>query len=261
MFIRRERSIGEYMRNYPIVSTLVIVYFIIWLIGDLLGLPLGVRLYEFGIGRNANILEGDWWRLFTATFLHANASHFIFNSVSLILFGPALEAICGKWRFLLLYFGAGIIGNIASLIFLPDFTFHLGASGSIYGLFGAYLFIIYKRKHLIDAASQQIVLTITIIGVIMTFLQSNVNISAHIGGAIGGFLLAPLVLKQTRRRPEILNQYEPQFQRPSVEQDVGFDPDRWKRKPYRPKPKNQTNYLFIILIALALLGFLVSIIR
>lgn len=230
MFIRNERSIKEFIQYYPVTSVLVMIFMALWLIIDFLQLPFGNLIYQWGAGNNFFVDQGQYWRLITPIFLHGDLMHMLFNSFALVIFGPALEQMLGKVKFLLAFFAAGIIGNIATFIFGPAeiFYVHLGASGSIYGLFGIYLFMLAFRKHFIDPGSRQVVLIIFIIGVVMSFIGSNINSTAHVFGAIGGFLVAPLVLIRA-------NPYSPwgnrrHFYREKDERDVQFDPNRWQKK-------------------------------
>lgn len=251
MFIRNERSIKDFMRFYPLVSSLVIIYFGLWAWIDLLHLPFSEHLRLLGIGQNYAVSEGQYWRILTATFLHANFTHVLFNSFSLILFGPALEQMLGKFKFIFIYFGAGIIGNIATYVVDPtSFQLHLGASGAIYGLFGVYLFIVLFKKHLIDQQNSQIVSIIFIAGVVMTFIQPNINIYAHIFGAVGGFLLTPIVLTD-RVLPFSMDRNNRKHRVVPDAREVVFDPNRWqKKKRIRFNPK----IIWTILIILVLLG-------
>src|SRR5690625_2120023 len=102
----------------------------------------------------------------------------------------------GKFLFIILYLFTGIVGNIGTYALNPQSIVpHLGASGAIYGLFGIYMYMTFTRRDLIDPNSAQIVRTIFIIGLIMTFVRPNINIAAHIFGFIGGLLIAPIMLK------------------------------------------------------------------
>lgn len=247
MFVRSEKSIKEFMRLYPIVSSLVIIYAVLWLITDFLPVQFGRELMYWGIGHNLLIHEGQYWRIFTATFLHGGFTHLLFNSFSLVLFGPALEQMLGKYKFILAYFAAGILGNVATYAINPlgDYA-HLGASGAIYGLFGIYIFMIFFRKHLIDQANAQIILMISLFGLVMTFIQPGINVYAHLFGFIAGIIIAPIVLVHAKPFYTIQNRT---FEHDS---NVQFDPNRWNKK--RMSKKKKSTVLWIILGILVLLG-------
>src|SRR5699024_5032646 len=257
MFIRQERSIKEFIHFYPVVSILIGIYALLWLWIDLLQLPFSREIWTWAVGQNIAISHGQYWRLFTATFLHADFMHMLFNSFSLVLFGPALEQMLGKYKFLFIYFVSGIIGNIATVLSSPFAIYaHLGASGAIYGLLGAYLFMVLFKKHLIDQNNIQIVSIILIAGVVITYLQPNINVYAHLFGAAGGFLLVPLVITNKTRSFIMYRTYTPSEKR-TVTNDhgVNFDPNRWRRKKRRItfNPKILWG-IFIILVILGLLN-------
>jgi rhomboid protease GluP len=196
MFLRTE-NFRTFLRFYPIVSFLVAIHFILW-IWISFGLPGGRYLLETMVGYNMFIGQGEWWRLFTPIVLHASFTHVLFNSFSLVLFGPALERLLGKNKFLVAYIGSAFIANLATFLLEPSHYSHVGASGAIYGLFGIYLYMVFLRNDLIDQANSQIIITILVIGLIMTFVGGNINILGHIFGFIGGAVLAPLVLPKRR---------------------------------------------------------------
>jgi len=250
MFIRNERSIKEFRESYPIVFWLVVINLVLWLIIDFLRLPFAQDLYAWGIGFNAYIGEGQIWRLITPIFLHSGFTHVLFNSFALVLFGPALEQMLGKYKFLAAYFGAGVIANIVTYILESPLYAHVGASGAIFGLFGVYAFMVVFRKHLIDYASSRIIMPILIIALVMTFLRSGINIYGHLFGFIGGFILAPLVLHNVQP-------YSPWVRRRSVPDDgtIQFNPDRWNKKKIIP-PKVKKNLIWIIIGVLAIWGLL-----
>src|SRR5690625_3412327 len=107
VFIRNERSVKEFIQFYPIVATLVIIHLVLFVLMDFLGLPIGQKIYAWGAGFNPAVTHGEYWRLVTPIFLHAGLMHTLFNSFSLVLFGPALEQMLGKFKFILAYFGTG----------------------------------------------------------------------------------------------------------------------------------------------------------
>ncbi|WP_246945325.1 rhomboid family intramembrane serine protease [Bacillus pinisoli] len=196
MFLRTE-NFRTFLQFYPIVSFLVALHFVLW-IWISFGLPGGRFLLETMVGYNMFIEQGEWWRLFTPIVLHASFGHVLFNSFSLVLFGPALERLLGRNKFLLAYVGSAFIANVATYLLEPSYFSHVGASGAIYGLFGIYLYMVILRKDLIDQANSQIVITILVIGLIMTFVNGNINVLGHIFGFVGGAILAPLVLPKRR---------------------------------------------------------------
>ncbi|ALX49149.1 rhomboid family intramembrane serine protease [Lentibacillus amyloliquefaciens] len=246
MFIRNERSIKEFKQLYPIVFWVIIIQLALWLLTGFLQTPLGTMIENWGRGVNFYISQGEYWRLLTSIFLHADLMHVLFNSFALVLFGPALEQMLGKMKFIAAYLGAGLVGNIATLLLGPPIYAHVGASGAIYGLFGIYVFMVAFRKQLIDQSSAQIVTVILVIGLIMTFVNTGINAYAHIFGFIGGFALSPLVLNNVRP-------FSPWIRHRVVDDgSVKFDPNRWHKK--QRNKKLFKNGLWIFLGILIILG-------
>ena len=185
MFTRTE-NFKQYIKLYPIVSILLAINISIYVLTNI---PLyGEYLFNKGVHFNLLISEGEYWRLFTPIFLHGSFMHLLFNMFSLYLFGPELERLVGKVRFLTIYFLAGIAGNIATYL-LQDWNYvSVGASGAIYGMLGAFAALVYYTKHLLPQL-KQIIVPIIVIGVIMTFIQPGINTTAHIAGLITGFII------------------------------------------------------------------------
>ena len=148
---------------------------------------------EFGAKDNELIRQGQWWRLVTPIFLHGNFVHLLVNSLSLWQLGGSLERIYGSRKFFLIYMGAGIAGNLLSFQFSP--TQSLGASGALFGLIGAGLVFPIKFRNLIPVANRNKILSqlgmITIFNLGLGYsMRGIVDNSAHIGGLIGGALVA-----------------------------------------------------------------------
>lgn len=248
MFIRSEKSIKEFIQFYPIVSTIVIINLLLLLIVNILSLPIGNLIYQLGVGNNVYIHQGEYWRLLTSIFLHAGFSHALFNSFALVLFGPALEQMLGKSKFIFAYLFAGIAGNVGTQLILEpmDYLTYLGASGAIYGLFGLYIFMILFRKHLIDSQNSRIVVIIVVIGLIMTFIRPGINVYAHIFGFLGGLALGPIVLSNAK--PFSVRRSHVQSHSGSTQ----FNPNRWQSKQRNNKVLK--NVLWTVLIILVVLG-------
>jgi rhomboid protease GluP len=190
MFTRTE-SFREFIRYFPIVSTIIAIHIILYLCTVLPFLP-NYWFMETLSGVNLYITQGEYWRLLTPTFMHSGFSHMLFNSFSLILFGPALERILGSGKFLTVYLISGLLANIATFVLEPLTYIHVGSSGAIFGLFGYYLAIILFRKKWLSQENTQIILTMSVLSLVMTFLQPNINIIAHLFGLLGGFLIGAI---------------------------------------------------------------------
>ncbi|AWE08919.1 rhomboid family intramembrane serine protease [Lysinibacillus sp. 2017] len=185
MFIRRE-NFKQYITLYPVVSSIIALNLIIYLLTLIPGF--GEDLIYAGMSVNALIAAGEWWRIITSMFIHAGFTHVLFNMFSLFLFGPELEKIAGKIRFLTIYFLAGIFGEAATYLTQDPYYASVGASGAIYGIFGAFAALVYYTRNLFPQL-KQIILPLIVISVIMSFVTPNINIAAHLGGLVAGFIL------------------------------------------------------------------------
>lgn len=194
MFIRTE-NFQTFIRLYPIVTFILALQAVLWLF---FSLPVhSVVLWRDAVtGYNLGVANGEWWRLITPVLLHAGFTHLLFNSMSIFLFAPALERMLGKARFLLVYAGSGIIGNIGTYVTEPLDYVHVGASGAIFGLFGVYLFMVLFRKELIGQEHSKMILTLLAFAVLMSFINSNINMMAHLFGLCGRFLLSFLCVQK-----------------------------------------------------------------
>ncbi|MFJ8460340.1 rhomboid family intramembrane serine protease [Lysinibacillus xylanilyticus] len=194
MFSRTE-NFKQYTKYYPVVSTLIAINLVLYVITILPGI--GTLVMNYGIQVNFLVENGEWWRIFSAMFLHANFSHVFFNMFSLFLFGPELEKIAGKARFITIYLLSGIVGNMATYLLHESSYGSLGASGAIFGIFGAFGALVYYTRRTMPML-RKLILPIIIISVIMTFLQPDVNVYAHLGGLVTGFLLGLIYLHPKR---------------------------------------------------------------
>ncbi|MCM3217619.1 rhomboid family intramembrane serine protease [Niallia taxi] len=237
MFTRRE-SFKEYITFYPIVSLILLVNLLVYLATFLPVLP-NQLITESMVGVNLYIVQGEWWRLITPIFLHTGFSHFLFNCFSIFLFGPALERALGKPKFLAVYLFTGILANIATLVTEPLTFSHLGASGSIFGMFGYYIALIVFRKDIISRNNSQVIGTIAALSLIMTFIQPNINIGAHLFGFLFGVAAGSLLEAKGKK---IIPSYKEEFLQL-----------RGRIRSNR-KPPAKTLTIWAIIIALALIG-------
>lgn len=137
--------------------------------------------------------DGQWWRLGTAMFLHFGVVHLALNMWALWDIGRLLEQVYGRWRYALLYLGAGVFGNLLSLVIQGNQAVSGGASGAIFGLYGALVLFLWRERAQMErgefrwmfgAASIFIVLAL-----VMGQLITGIDNSAHVGGLISGALL------------------------------------------------------------------------
>ncbi|MGP4071483.1 rhomboid family intramembrane serine protease [Piscibacillus sp. B03] len=197
MFFIRTESFQQFLKLYPVVSVIVAINLILFLFTHIITLPIFVDLFTLMVGFNLYIQMGEYWRLLTPIFLHGSIMHVLFNSFSTVLFGPALEQMLGKFKFILSYLLTGILANVA-YYFLGDLmASHVGASGAIYGLFGLYAYMIFARRDLIDSQSTQIVVVFIIIGFLTSF-GPGINYIAHIFGFIAGLALGPILIDKIK---------------------------------------------------------------
>ncbi|MGE7879584.1 rhomboid family intramembrane serine protease [Peribacillus muralis] len=148
-------------------------------------------LIEFGAKYSPLIMQGEWWRFFTPMIVHIGFFHLLMNTFSLYLIGAEVERIYGNARFLFIYVFAGFAGTLGSFIMTPNLS--AGASGAIFGCFGALLYfgIVYPKLFMRSMGSSVFVLII--INLIYGFSVSGIDNAGHIGGLIGGFLAAGVV--------------------------------------------------------------------
>jgi membrane associated rhomboid family serine protease len=142
------------------------------------------------------ILFGEWWRVFTAAFLHIGPVHLVFNMLALLLFGSELERQVGRWRYLALYLLSALGGAAAVQLFGDPRVPVAGASAAIYGLLGALGVLMLANRQDLRG-----LLTLLAINVFISFLP-GISLLGHLGGLVAGALTAG-ILVLTRRRPPL----------------------------------------------------------
>ena len=142
--------------------------------------------------------DGAWWQLLTSAFTHVEVWHIATNMFALFLFGPALEGIIGRARFLAVYLLAGLAGSVMVVWFSYEFSSTVGASGAIFGLLGALLVVARKGR----LQSQWLVQNLVLGVVISVVGWRYISWQGHLGGLVGGALAAAVIAYAPRtRRP------------------------------------------------------------
>jgi len=172
--------------TYILLAVTVLVYLAQVLTKQFFGNDIPLIL---GMKVNELIISGQWWRIFTPIFLHADITHILFNMYALFVFGQRLERFYGHTRFLALYILAGLCGNIFSFYFQSNPS--LGASTSVFGLVAAEGIFIYTNRKFFPNATRALreIIMIVAINLILGF-SAQIDNWGHLGGLLGGFAFA-----------------------------------------------------------------------
>jgi len=197
-WVTRLTGSGAPVVTYAIIAVCVLV-FIVQTLGSLLNLPVNSALvyagaYSYPSGTFGVAFEP--WRMFTSVFAHANIIHIALNMYTLFIFGMALEPLLGRARYLALFLISGFAGSLGVLLLASPVQPVLGASGAIFGLFGAF-FIIQRR---LGGNNTQLLILIGL-NVAFGFIVPNVAWQAHLGGLVVGAAVAA-VYTATRHRSQ-----------------------------------------------------------
>jgi len=172
-----------------ITKALVAINIAIYLItalnaGSLFNPDPSASIYSHFALRPTYVAHGEWWRLFSAMFLHYNVVHIAFNMWALFVMGLPLESMLGRLRFTVVYLLSGLGGSVLSFALGPSFESAAGASGAIFGLFGAF-FIVLRRRNLETGG----IVGIIAVNLVFSFAFSGIDWRGHVGGLIIGVLI------------------------------------------------------------------------
>lgn len=178
---------GKPRVTQAIIAVAVLVYLI-----QMSDPRFAVDFYLIGLARSGGdligVAMGEWWRLLSVGFLHAGFLHIFFNMYALWLLGPNLERVYGHRRFAFLYLFALLGGSTASYFLNAPNTPAVGASGAIFGLFGAT--VVVARRLGRDASG---IYGIILINVVIGFVVPQIDWRAHLGGLVTGAVVAYLL--------------------------------------------------------------------
>lgn len=194
-----------------LIAVNVAVFFILSLFGDTED---AVFMMQHGAMYSDFVIQDhEYYRLFTCLFLHFGIEHLLNNMVILGALGWNLELQTGKIRFLLIYFGSGLFGNVVSLIFhgaVQEYTVSAGASGAIFGLMGALLWVVIANHGRLGRLSGRGMLIMVALSLYFGLSSTGVDNYAHIGGLVCGFLLALILYRKRRGRDGFENPIRPE---------------------------------------------------
>lgn len=184
------RDFNNHRGTYMITVLVTAVW--LWQFFSTQGNPtLGINLLNAGALWNPSIIQNhEFWRLFTALFIHIGWTHFAMNTLTIFFIGRQVEQIFGTRNYLIVYVLSGIFGN-AMVFWLAPNVLSAGASTSIFGTFAALAALGYFTKDRILRQIGQSYLVLIIVNLVLNLFDlAHVSIWSHVGGALGGIALA-----------------------------------------------------------------------
>ncbi len=206
LYDRETRLIRALAEPVPVVRTLLIAIIAVYVAFFVLTLVMNATGFDgqmsygamivFGAKLNTHIDNGEWWRLLTCQLIHANLLHLVMNAAALVMVGPIVERLLGPVRFVIVCATAGVMGAVASYLFNDGAS--VGASGAVFGLFGALVVFALKYRERMPAQFSSNLLSqiapIIVLNAVIGFTVPRIDNAAHFGGLAGG-ALAALVLR------------------------------------------------------------------
>lgn len=197
---RKAKNIFEIKK--PIITYILItINILIYIISCIVGQDKLINM--FGLHPTL-VLSGEYYRVITCMFLHANLFHLLFNMYALYIIGIQVESFFNKYKYLFIYLLSGIFGALMSMIFTKSWS--VGASGAIFGLLGAILYFGYHYRMYLGTVIKSQIIPIIIINLVIGFTSSGIDNAAHIGGLIGGILSSMICgVKEKTNKSEKIN--------------------------------------------------------
>ncbi len=199
------------VRNVTATKVLLAAMFAMFVVELLVGGPNAAiggpserTLIRLGAMQPILVANGQYWRLFSAIFLHIGFLHIAFNAYALWLFGPLVEQAYGRTRFLAIFIVTGFVASAASYAFGPLNAVGAGASGAIFGVFGAFIAFNWRRRELaLAAANLRWALMLIVLNIALALFSPAIDWRAHVGGLISGVVAGTVAEgfgnRQTRR--------------------------------------------------------------
>ena len=189
--------------NLVMVAVNIVVFIILSFMGNT---ESGQFLYRCGAAYTPAILEGEYFRLVTAMFLHFGVYHLVNNMICLLFLGDMLEANLGPVRYLIIFFVGGILGNAASMAMdlrTGRYAVSAGASGAVFAVMGAMLCILLMRRRenrsKSDGSLTQRFLLMSALSLVQGFTEQGTDNAAHLGGFVCGLALGFLFYRRRVR--------------------------------------------------------------
>jgi rhomboid protease GluP len=153
--------------------------------------PTAADALAWGGCNSTTILHGEPWRLVSAMFIHFGIFHLLMNLYALYDLGSTLERIIGKARFITVYLATGVFGGLVSQIWHVEiYTVEAGASGGVFGIIGVLIALLTTKLFPDEVRVPYLKRVLTMVAINIAYgMQGNINMAAHMGGMISGFIL------------------------------------------------------------------------
>ena len=152
------------------------------------------NLFVWGANSASAVQQGEWWRMLSSMFLHSGIVHVAMNMLGLYYVGQPVERIYGTRQYLLIYLGAGLLGSAMSLYFSAQIGVSVGASGAVFGVVGALWVAVFQHKDKLPKVFTSRTVKglglFVVYSLIQGFGTKGIDNAAHIGGLLGGALIA-----------------------------------------------------------------------
>lgn len=180
-------------KNFPLVTAIILlINLVLYGVTRILGSGSDIHvLLDLGAMFTPRVAEGEYWRLATAVFLHANASHLLLNGLALFMFGRLAEKTFGHMGFAFIYMLSGLYGSMLSFL-MHSIAIGVGASGAIFGILGALgSYFLVQRNTPGAKAWFNLAIVVLMAGVSLGYglITPHIDNWAHLGGLIGGSML------------------------------------------------------------------------
>lgn len=172
--------------TYAIILINTLMFFAMYLFGN--GSTDVFTLTKFGASVPNLILNGEYWRLITSSFIHIGIIHLLFNNYALYVIGAQLESFFGPVKYIIMYLFSALTSGLLSLLFVDNIS--AGASGSIFGLLGALLYFGYHYRIYLGSVMKSQIIPLILFNLLIGWSFSGINNAAHIGGLIGGIMIS-----------------------------------------------------------------------
>lgn len=206
--LQEEKKISKFLKKktpvitYGLIIINILVFISMYLFGA--GSTDSNTLLSFGANYSPLVKQGEIYRLITCAFIHIGIIHLLFNMYVLYIIGPEIERYFGKIKFLIIYLLSAVVGSLFSCLFTTSIS--AGASGAIFGLFGSLLYFGYHYRSTLEGYLRGQIIPLVVLNLLLGFIVPGIDISAHIGGLIGGVVASMAVgLENKTSKTERIN--------------------------------------------------------